>query len=114
MTRAEDADKARPFAADVLEQTPELARVSLTGELDIGTVSELNGVLQSVIAGERAIEIDLAGLSFIDSSGLRALLLARRAALRDGYELTVTEGTPAVERVLKMTGIDELLRSRRE
>jgi anti-anti-sigma factor len=119
MTSAAHDDSGRPadaasFVADVTEQTPQLARVSLTGELDIGTVAELNEVLRSLVSGEREIVIDLAGLSFVDSSGLRALLLARRAAVADGYELTVTEGPPAVERVLKMTGIDELLRSRRE
>jgi anti-anti-sigma factor len=119
MTGAAHDDSGRPadaasFAADVIEQTPQFARVSLTGELDIGTVPEFDEVLRSLVSGERAIVIDLAGLSFVDSSGLRALLLARRAAVADGYELTVTEGRPAVERVLKMTGIDELLRGERD
>jgi anti-anti-sigma factor len=56
------------------------------------------------------IVLDLSDLSFIDSSGLRVLLLADGRARESGRELVLTRSTDAVQRVFEMTGTRDLLR----
>jgi anti-anti-sigma factor len=52
--------------------------------------------------------IDCHAVEFIDSSGLRALLEARRRADRDGDQLILRQPSEVVRRILKITATDEL------
>jgi len=84
--------------------------VMLRGELDLASAGTLE---ERLIAAEQdgpsRILLDISGLTFIDSSGLRVLLLADGRAREGKHELVLTEGTDAVQRVLEMTGARELL-----
>jgi anti-anti-sigma factor len=53
--------------------------------------------------GEAAVELDLAAVSFIDSTGLRALLNAREQAGDVGRPLRLVGAGPAVRRILHLT-----------
>ena len=79
------------------------------GELDLETASTLERVLERLICGPLALEIDLSGVTFADCAGLRPI----RQALRQGsYSLTrvrLSGGAPAVQRVLELTGLHEPL-----
>jgi anti-sigma B factor antagonist len=57
-----------------------------------------------------AIILDLSELSFIDSSGLAAVLDAARRSDEDGNRLRVVAGHGHVAELLKLTGIDEVVR----
>jgi anti-anti-sigma factor len=56
------------------------------------------------------VVIDLGGLAFIDSSGLRVLMLADSRARERGYELMLLPGPEPVQRVFEMTGAFDVLR----
>jgi len=85
--------------------------VTLRGELDLGSVGALQERLTAVEQGAPSlIVLDLSDLSFIDSSGLRVLLLADGRARESGRELVLTQSTDAVQRVFEMTGTRDLLR----
>ena len=56
------------------------------------------------------VVIDLGGLAFIDSSGLRVLLLADSRARERGRELVLAPGPEPVQRVFEMTGALDVLR----
>jgi anti-anti-sigma factor len=85
--------------------------VTLRGELDLASVGALEEQLAAIERqGAARILLDLSGLSFIDSSGLRVLLLANGRARESGRELLCTESSEAVQRVFEMTGARELLR----
>jgi stage II sporulation protein AA (anti-sigma F factor antagonist) len=77
---------------------------ALSGELDActsrGLVEHLTGPAGSVVV------IDLCRLTFVDSSGLGALHLARQKAIKNGGTLVVCRPTPMVYRVLQITGLD--------
>ena len=60
-------------------------------------------------SGFGKIVVDLGGLSFMDSSGLRVLVEAHRTAGARGIELDVIPGPPAVRRIFEITGTGELL-----
>lgn len=89
--------------------------ITLTGELDLAGVPRFRAVVDDAVARNRHhLAIDATGLSFIDSSGLVALLTARDEVTSDGGSLRLTGASTAVTRVLRMAGlIDELLDHRR-
>jgi len=76
----------------------------LVGELDFGSAPQLVAALNAAQRDGRPIVVDLRGLRFIDSSGLRALLHASRAGLRTGLPLQLIAGSPTVMRVFDLTG----------
>ena len=53
--------------------------------------------------------LDLSPLTFIDSAGLRVLLVAKRRSDADSDRLRIRPGGPAVMRMLALTGIDAYL-----
>ena len=86
------------------------AVVAVSGELDLSTASELSRSLAEVLDHRPDdITLDLAGLRFIDSSGL-ALLARTTKTLRDHQgTLRLVHPTPPVRRVLEIVGLDVLL-----
>jgi anti-anti-sigma factor len=85
-----DIDEGRVFA--------------LRGELDASTCLGLSERL--VGPPGSLVVVDLGQLTFMDSSGLGALHIARRMAIKDGGNLVVSRPSPIVQRVLEITGLD--------
>jgi anti-sigma B factor antagonist len=61
-------------------------------------------------AGFQRLIIDLGGLSFMDSSGVRLALKWHATALRDGFEIGFAPGPPAVHRVFEVAGVTDRVR----
>jgi anti-sigma B factor antagonist len=86
-------------------------RIDLAGELDIAGSEVVEAEFAHAEAGGPGrIVVDLGGLEFMDSTGVR-LLLALNARVRrdDGTRLALRRGPPAVQQVLRITGVDALL-----
>jgi anti-sigma B factor antagonist len=78
--------------------------LSLHGELDLTSAPVFERELRAAGSASPAwLTIDLSGLEFMDSTGLRALLLAREHAGGDGHRLTLRRGPRQVQRVLELT-----------
>jgi anti-sigma B factor antagonist len=78
--------------------------LSLRGELDLTSVPVFERELEAAQASEiDHLVIDLSGLEFMDSTGLRALLLVRERAASDGHQLTLRRCPRQVQRVLELT-----------
>ena len=75
------------------------------GELDIATAARLERALVDDRRPGDRVELDLADLEFIDSTGLRAIVRGAEAARRDGWELRLRPGPPAVQRVFEIAGV---------
>jgi len=87
--------------------------VRATGELDIDTAAELCGAIQQAAthAPRPRVVIDLIGVSFCDSTGLRALIGAvREVEVLGGRAVVAAEPGGALERILTLTGLREFLR----
>ena len=54
----------------------------------------------------RHIVLDLRGLTFLDSTGLRSLITADARAREDGRRLTLVQGPAVVQRVFEITGLE--------
>src|SRR5947208_746479 len=78
--------------------------LALRGELDLTSAPVFERELRAIEATSPGrLVIDLSRLEFMDSSGLRALLLARERAQADGHELALRRGPRQVQRVLELT-----------
>lgn len=82
-------------------------RLVLSGELDLSNAEELREKLHAVRArGPGRVVVDLSGLGFIDSTGLRILLRAEQESREDSGFLSFVPAQGQVERVMKLAGID--------
>jgi anti-anti-sigma factor len=110
-------DLARPDQAAegrlLVERTQTDGRTVLTvfGEIDVASVDELERELAAAQKLEpRELVIDLDGLSFMDSTGLYALLRAYRNAKANGYSLLLRRVPDHAMRLLRLTGVVPLFR----
>jgi len=83
--------------------------IMLSGELDMSCTDILDDVLDTFPwDGQRCVIIDLRDLAFMDSTGLHALLDAKRRAEAAGTRLIVTPGRQNVQRVFEVMGITQI------
>jgi anti-anti-sigma factor len=75
------------------------------GELDIATAARLERALHDGRERGDRVLLDLTALEFIDSTGLRVIVRGVEAADRDGWELRLRQGPPAVQRVFEIAGV---------
>jgi anti-sigma B factor antagonist len=108
MTTADDPD-AEGFSVSTRREGPR-GVVALVGELDLHTADELTTAV-SVLLEQKVtrVEVDAGGLSFADSAGLRAVLMARAAAEEAGATFGVTDVSGNIERLIEITGLSDLL-----
>ena len=98
-----------PFDVTI-EERGDTVHVTLLGELDISNATRLEEDLQRVEAGNPALLLlDLSRLDFMDSTGLRLLIRADARAREGGRRLVLVRGNEMVQRVLRVTGLDERL-----
>jgi anti-anti-sigma factor len=87
--------------------------VHVRGELDISHEEELRAELKrGVDENHGGIVVDLTDCPFIDSSGVRALLLGRQAQGADdgdGPGLVIASGSSQIVRILSVMGVDEAI-----
>jgi anti-anti-sigma factor len=82
----------------------------LSGELDLVSSSELEAMILLLCnEATSGLALDLKGLTFMDSTGLRTVLLAKELCDRHGCELTLVPGPDAVQRVFELTNLLDVL-----
>jgi anti-sigma B factor antagonist len=104
------ADYPIPEAFTVrTEQHGKAAVVVPTGELDLATAPALEDALQRGFdGGSDRVVLDLRELEFIDSSGLRTLLTARRSADMAQKPFSLVAGHRGLERTLEIAGVHKV------
>ncbi|AIS01977.1 STAS domain-containing protein [Streptomyces glaucescens] len=81
------------------------ARVTVSGELGLEAGEDLRAALRTALAGtDDGIDLDLSEVAFCDCSSLNILLALREQALGEGKSVTLRAVSPAVERLLTLTG----------
>jgi RND superfamily putative drug exporter len=99
-----------PLSIDVASRDDGQVHVTLTGELDTATVERFAGSLAVVEAEAPAVlVIDLRGLTFMDSAGLRELFQARRRASAADRRLVLVKGSDPIDRVLEIVRADSIV-----
>jgi anti-sigma B factor antagonist len=80
----------------------------LNGEIDAHTAPTLAAAMAELPGG--VVTLDVAGVSFMDSSGLRVLMDVTRRARDGGGDLVVAHPTAAIARLVEISGLGEQLR----
>ena len=80
---------------------------AVSGEIDAHTAPDVAAAI-ATSAGGRLV-IDLSGVEFVDSSGLRVLIDAHQRLQEAGGSLTIDSPSPAVRRLLEISGVDDYL-----
>ena len=84
--------------------------VTLAGESDVYTYDQLRGALEAETArGAALLVVDLAGLEFMDSTGVQVLLDIRVLMNSRGGKLVLARPQNTVARVLNLVGADQLI-----
>ncbi len=93
-----------------LDRDADVATVALHGEVDVLTVDQVRVALTDAIAGgPRSIVVDLAGLTFIDSTGLGALVFGFQRARDAGIAFRLARASRGVRQVLVLSGLLEVV-----
>jgi anti-anti-sigma factor len=83
------------------------AVLTVRGDIDMATASTFGSAIERTVALGVPVVLDFAGVTFMDSSGLNALVTAHQRADRPGA-VQVRNPSPQVSRLLAMTGLDDV------
>jgi anti-sigma B factor antagonist len=94
-----------------LEERPGDGRtvLALLGELDLATVEPVRVRLDALRAERTPVLLDLDGLEFMDSTGIRLVLQAVQERDRTGWDFTLTRGSGPVRRLFRAAAIEDRL-----
>lgn len=102
-------DDTRTLSIDT-DVSGSTGRVELAGEIDAhtsaGVVEAIRDLLRRPL---QLVQVDLGGVGFIDSAGLRALVKLRQVVVEQGLEFSITATSPTVDRLFAITGLNEVL-----
>ena len=94
--------------AEFVETGPEHDRcvLKLVGDIDVTATDELVAAARRCLDQATDVELDLGEMTFIDSSGLGALVRIRIEATEQAKNLSLTNVTERTTRLLRITGLD--------
>ncbi|HEY3941554.1 MAG TPA: STAS domain-containing protein [Acidimicrobiales bacterium] len=99
-----------PFAVVVSldDLDPGAVLVTASGEIDVATAPRVQAAILAQLDGRPVdVVVDLSAVSFLDSSGISALIRARRRVGEVGGTLRLRNPQPKVRRVLQITGVEQ-------
>jgi anti-anti-sigma factor len=86
--------------------------VALSGEMDMANALSVPEIVAACVHADRPVLIDLQDVTFLDSSGLRAILVSKARLEAENVTLQVTNASTRVRRVFEITRLTHLLESR--
>jgi serine/threonine-protein kinase RsbW len=97
------------MAKRIVRPRPQTHEVALSGRLDaVSTAQAIEQVRTAIHNGARQILLNMANVTFLSSSGLRALLLLRKELLAHNGELRLCRLRPQVHEVFTLTGFTQV------
>ena len=82
--------------------------LSVEGRIDTTTAPQLEAELKKELGGVTELQLDLSGVEYISSAGLRVLLSAQKVMNRQG-RMTLSHVTEAVMEIFEVTGFSDIL-----
>ena len=79
------------------------------GRLDTNTAPELENKLKEVAQTAQTLYLNLAGIEYVSSAGLRVILLAHKLMLPSGGKMVIKQPSSFCKQVLIATGMDSIL-----
>lgn len=92
-----------------IKQEKDITTVSVKGSVDALTAAELTKTINRQFEDKHVnLVIDLTGLEFMSSAGLRSLLGAVKESRSQGGDLRIVSTNPGIDKVLKMSGFHNI------
>jgi anti-anti-sigma factor len=101
------SERGIDFAASAAPGVDGGSVVTVFGELDISTSTELRPVLEQALDADGDVEIDLRGCSFIDSSGIAVLAWCAWQLRHTDHRLRLRGARPRIVNIFERTGLAE-------
>lgn len=104
-------DPARAALLDLSVEAGPTTTLVLTGDLDPATAPKLGAAVAAATADAsvQRVVLDLGGVNFLDSSGLRVFVTAREALADRGGDLVLRNASDNIRRLLDITGLGEVI-----
>lgn len=83
----------------------EVTRIAIDGELTIYRAADLKVTMLEALRKSRVLEVDLSGVTELDTAGLQVLMLAKNTAAADKRELRLLNHSPAVVEIVEMLNL---------
>ena len=83
--------------------------LTVRGDVDIATAPELRAGLRGLVEQYRTVVVDLAGVGFMDSTGLGILVASRNRAVAAGHRLVVVKPQRIVRNALRLVQVDTVI-----
>lgn len=103
VSQAEGAPVYDTIHVGVKATGPGSCRVTVAGDLDVCSAPTVRATLREALSRHGRVVVDCSRLSFIDCTGLSALLAAARAAKAEGAELRLCAVSHALARLLRLS-----------
>jgi anti-sigma B factor antagonist len=97
-----------PFAVSVYPRNGSAAVVHLSGEVDVVSARELRACFSELLAANLDVVVDLADVSFLDSTGINVLVGAHRRSVQLGNSFVMRSPTDSVSTVFEITNTDQV------
>lgn len=86
--------------------------ITVEGEVDLATVDELQSAIDAVLEnGGHHLVVDLTASSFMDSTGLKALVMSHRTFDEVGRSFAIAIDSGPVSRLIDLSGVDKTIRT---
>lgn len=86
--------------------------IEVEGEVDLATVDELQSAIDAVFTESTGdLVVDLTGSSFMDSTGLKALVMAKRRYDEAGRSFAIAVSGGPISRLIDLSGINTTIRT---
>jgi anti-anti-sigma factor len=90
-----------------VREDAERVRIAFCGEIDLSSADLVDAAVTDALLSHhpRRVDVDLAEVRFLDSSGIHALLRCRAQAIEAGCQLAVTNPQRMTYQVMELTGV---------
>ena len=103
------SERYRTMKIETRPLGPDGVLVALAGRLDVAGVPKVEAAFNAVSAQHRLAIVDMSQIPYIASIGIRLLLANAKTLSRRGGRLILCGCDPQVEKVLRSTGLDQLI-----
>src|SRR5215510_13419586 len=98
-----------PMNLDVTELDNGITQIALSGRLDVEGALKIDGEFNQIAEEKKNVLVDLSGVTFIASLGIRTLITGAKATASNGGKMVLLSPQPNVERVLRTSRVDTVI-----
>jgi anti-sigma B factor antagonist len=92
-----------------INQTSDIVKINIEGNLESTTLKPFTDKIANIPSYDKDVEVDLALVDYIDSSGIRALLTLKKRLKEIDKNLTILNSSENVKRILQLSSLQGIL-----